>query len=104
MTRARRRPGLAVTRLLRLELRHNAMLWLIPLAVALFWYQAFRQAMAGPPMWNLRAMTMQNDALLDFAMPVAGAAAWMGSREGRRETTNVLAGTARPRWVRQLLT
>ena len=104
MTRARRRPGLAVSRLLRLELRHNAMLWLIPLAVALFWYQAFRQAMAGPPMWNLRAMTMQNDALLDFAMPVAGAAAWMGSREGRRDTTNVLAGTARPRWVRQLLT
>jgi hypothetical protein len=104
MTRARRRPGLAVTRLLRLELRHNVMLWMIPLAVALFWYQAFRQSMAGPPMWNLRAMTMQNDALLDFAMPVAGAAAWMGSREGRRDTTNVLAGTARPRWLRQLLT
>ena len=57
MTRVRRRPGLAVTRLLRLELRHNAMLWMIPLAVALFWYQAFRQSMAGPPMWNLRAMT-----------------------------------------------
>ena len=104
MTRARRRPGLAVTRLLRLELRHNAMLWMIPLAVALFWYQAFRQSMAGPPMWNLRAMTMQNDALLDFAMPVAGAAAWMGSREGRRDTASVLTGTARPRWVRQLLT
>jgi hypothetical protein len=96
-------PGLAVARLLRLELRHNAMLWLIPLAVALFWYQAFRQSMALPPMWNLRAMTMQNDALLDFAMPVAGAAAWMGSREGRRDTTGLLTGTPRSRWTRQLV-
>ena len=97
-------PGLAVARLLRLELRHNAMLWMIPLAVGLFWYQAFRQSMAAPPMWNLRAMTMQNDALLDFAMPVAGAAAWMGSREGRRDTTSMLTGTARSRWARQLAT
>ncbi len=99
-----RRPGLAAARLLRLELRHNAMLWMIPLAAALFWYQAYRQSMALPPMWNLRAMTMQNDALLDFAMPVAGAAAWMGTREGRRHTTGLLAGTARPRWARQLVT
>ena len=99
-----RMPGLAAARLLRLELRHNAMLWMIPLAVGLFWYQAFRQSMAAPPMWNLRAMTMQNDALLDFAMPVAGAAAWMGSREGRRDTTSMLTGTARSRWARQLAT
>src|SRR2546421_579214 len=30
------------------------------------------------------------------------AAAWMGSREGRRGITDLVAGTARPRWSRQL--
>jgi len=89
-------------RLLRLELRHNAMLWLLPLAVVLFWYNGYREIMALPPMWNLRAMTLQNRLLLDLVIPVTGAAAWMGSREGRRSITDLVAGTARPRWSRQL--
>ena len=29
------RPGLAVARLLRLELRHNAMLWMLPVTIGL---------------------------------------------------------------------
>ncbi len=89
-------------RLLRIELRHNAMLWLLPLAAALFWYNGYREIMALPPMWNLRAMTLQNRLLLDLAIPVTGAAAWMGSREDRRDVTDLLGGTARPRWSRQL--
>ncbi len=89
-------------RLLRLELRHNAMLWLLPVAAALFWFNGYRQIMALPPMWNLRAMTLQNRLLLDFAVPVTGAAAWMGSREGRRHITDLVGVTARPRWARQL--
>ena len=52
---ATRRPGLAAVRLLRLELRHNAMLWMLPVAVALFWFTTYRKAMAMPPLWNLRA-------------------------------------------------
>ncbi len=52
---ATRRPGLAVARLLRLELRHNAMLWMLPVAIALFWITTYRKTMAMPPMWNLRA-------------------------------------------------
>ena len=35
---------------------------------------------------------------------MTGAAAWMGSREGRRSITDLVAGTARPRWSRQLAT
>ena len=89
-------------RLLRLELRHNATLWLLPLAVALFWFNGYREIMALPPMWNLRAMTLQNRLLLDLAVPVTGAAAWMGSREGRRRITDLVDITARPRWARQL--
>jgi hypothetical protein len=99
-----RRPALAEWRLLRLELRRSAMLWLIPVAVALFWYDAYRNAMAAAPLWNVRAMTMQHGALLDFVPPVVGAAAWMGSREGRRRTTDLMAIAAKPRWVRQLAT
>jgi hypothetical protein len=91
-------------RLLRLELRHNVMLWLLPVAWALFWFNGYREIMALPPMWNLRAMTLQNRLLLDLAIPVTGAAAWMGSREGRRNITDLVAVTARPRWSRQLAT
>jgi hypothetical protein len=105
MTAARRGAGPAVLgsgRLLRLELRHNAMLWLLPVAFALFWYNGYREIMALPPMWNLRAMTLQNRLLLDLTIPVTGAAAWMGSRDGRRGITDLVAVTARPRWSRQL--
>ena len=91
-------------RLLRLELRHNVMLWLLPVAFALFWFNGYREIMALPPMWNLRAMTLQNRLLLDLTIPVTGAAAWMGSREGRRNITDLVGVTARPRWARQLAT
>jgi hypothetical protein len=102
---ARRGAGAAALssgRLLRLELRHNAMLWLLPVVFALFWYNGYREIMALPPMWNLRAMTVQNRLLFDLAVPVTGAAAWMGSREGRRGIADLVAITARPRWSRQL--
>jgi len=91
-------------RLLRLELRHNAMSWLLPVALALFWYNGYHEIMALPPMWSLRAMTLQNRLLLDLTIPVSAAAAWMGSREGRRNIADLVAGTARPRWARQLAT
>ena len=100
----RAKPGRwpAAGRLLRLELRHNAMLWLLPVAAALFWLTTYRKIMAMPPMWNVRALAMQPDALLAFVWPVAGAAAWTGSREGRRRTTDLVAIAARPRWARLL--
>jgi hypothetical protein len=101
---ARRRPGLAAARLLRLELRRNAMLWMLPVAAALFWFTTYRKTMALPPLWNLRATNMQSGALVAFVLPVAGAAAWMGSREGRRHTTDLVTITAQPRWARLLAT
>src|SRR5215469_11038523 len=94
----------AAARLLRLDLRHNAMLWMLPVAVGLFWFTSYRKVMAMPPLWNLRATGMQPGALLAFVCPVAGAAAWMGSREGRRHTTDLVLITARPQHARQLAT
>jgi hypothetical protein len=98
------RPGLAAARLLRLELRHNVMLWMMPVAVALFWVTAGRKTLATPPLWGLRAVGMQPSAVLAFASPVAGAAAWMGSRESRCRTTDLVNITARPRPARLLAT
>jgi hypothetical protein len=101
---AARRPGRAAGRLLRLELRHNAMAWMAPVAVALFWLITYRKTMAMPPLWNVRAVFMQSGAVVDFVTPVVGAAAWMGSRDGRRHITDLVAVSARPRWARQLAT
>lgn len=89
-------------RLLRLELRHNAMTWLAPVAIGLFWLITYRKDMAMPPLWNVRAAGLQSGAVLDFALPVTGAAAWMGSREARRRVADQVTITARARWVRLL--
>ncbi len=94
----------AVARLLSLELRRNAMLWMLPVAAGLFWFTTYRKTMAMPPLWNLRAMSMQSGALLAFVSPVAGAAAWTGARDGRHRTTDLVTIAARPRWARLLVT
>ena len=92
----------SAARLLSLELRHNAMPLLLPLVAVLFWVTTYRKAMAQPPLWSLRATTLQTGALLTFVGPVTGAAAWMASRDGRRRTSELVAITARPRWARLL--
>ncbi|MEZ0069368.1 hypothetical protein ABIA32_005412 [Streptacidiphilus sp. MAP12-20] len=94
--------GQVMLRLLRLELRHNAMVWLLPVAIGLFWLTTYRKDMAMPPLWNLRAAGLQSGAVLAFAVPVTGAAAWMGSREARRRVTDQVTITARPGWARLL--
>ncbi len=98
------RRGLAAGRLLRLELRRNAMLWMVPVAVVLFWYHGYRSSMQLPALWNIRAMTLQHGVLLDFVPPVTGAAAWMGWRDTRRKMTDLVSVTARPRQSAQLVT
>src|ERR1039458_5290150 len=95
--------GGVLGRLMRLELRHNAMLWVVPIVAGLFYLDTYRSATALPALWGLRVATgVQPDSVVDFAPFVAGAAAWMGSREGRRGTTELVAATARSRWSAQL--
>jgi hypothetical protein len=91
-------------RLLRLELRRNAMPWMFPLLAALFVFDPFRTAMDYPPLWDLRASVVVNKLLPDFVAFVAGVGAWMGSRDSRRHTIDLVAATARPRWSAQLVT
>jgi hypothetical protein len=92
----------AAVRLLGLELRHNAMIWLLPLAFALFAFMTYRKTVALPPLWNVRAASTQTYAVMDFVIPVVGAAAWMGSREARRRAVDLLETVSMPRLARLL--
>ena len=73
-------------RLLRLELRHSTMIWLLPLLGALFYFDAFRTAAGYPPFWFVRSSVILNHMVPDFSLFAAGVAAWTGSRNGRRRS------------------
>ena len=102
------RAGGAVTltaaRLLRIELRRSAMPWILPVIAVLFWFDSYRFGTNEPPYWVLRTFWNmgQGRTFMDFAPFVAGVAAWIGSRDGRRGTADLMAGAARPRWAAQL--
>jgi hypothetical protein len=102
--RAGHRSPLSLWRLLGLELRRNAMPWMFPLLAALFVFDPFRTAMDYPPLWDLRASVVVSKLLPDFVAFVAGVAAWMGSRDSRRHTADLVTATPRPRWVAWLVT
>ena len=87
-------------RLFRVELRRNAMPWVLPLIAVLFWFDSYRTSGALPPLWVQRTFYAfgQGHTLIDFGPFVAGVAAWMGSRDGRRGMTDLITATARPRW------
>lgn len=102
--RAGRPSPVSAWRLLWLELRRNAMPWMFPFLAALFVFDPYRTAMNYPPLWDLRASVAVNKLLPDFVAFVAGAAAWMGSRDGRRHTADLVTATARPRWAVWLVT
>ena len=103
--RAARHPSpMSLWRLLWLELRRNAMPWMFPLLAALFVFDPFRTAMDYPPLWDLRASVVVNKLLPNFVAFVAGVAAWMGSRDSRRHTADLVTATPRPRWVAWLAT
>ena len=93
-------------RLLWIELRRNVMPWLLPIIAVVFWLDSYRNTLGQPPLWSAQtAITIgQGHTLIDFGPFVAGAAAWMGSRDGRRNTTDLVAVTARSRWAGQLVT
>ena len=95
---------MSLWRLLWLELRRNAMPWMFPLLAALFVFDPFRTAMDYPPLWDLRASVVVNKLLPDFVAFVAGVAAWMGSRDSRRHTADLVTATPRPRWAAWLVT
>jgi hypothetical protein len=97
---------LTAVRLLWVELRHNAMPFMLPLIAALFWFDSYRPSLTQPPLYVLRTFWNmgQGHTIVDFGPFVAGVAAWMGSREARRGMTDLLTAAARPQWATQLAT
>jgi hypothetical protein len=93
-------------RLLRVELRRNAMPWMLPLIAALFWFDSYRPGTGTPPLYGMRTFWSmgQGHTIIDFGPFVAGVAAWMGSREGRHGLTDLVTATVRARWTAQLAT
>ncbi len=100
-SRGARRPGLAVGRLLRLELRRSTMLWMLPLLAVLLAVTELRNDLSHPPLWVVRSTVVQYQLELIGAV-VAGVAAWTAGRDGRRRLTDLVTATAWPRWARQL--
>jgi hypothetical protein len=97
---------LNTARLLRVELRHNAMPWVLPLVAALFWFDSYRPSTATMPLYGLRTFWNmgQGHTIIDFGPFVAAVAAWMGSRDGRRGLADLIATTSRARWTAKLAT
>ena len=89
-------------RSLRLEIRHSAVVWVLPVLAALFYVNAYRTAAGYPPTWTLRASVISGANLIFFSVIAAGIAAWVATREGRRKTGDLLATTARAAWARQV--
>ena len=104
--RATRAVPLNAARLLRMELRRNAMPWILPLIAALFWFDSYRPSTGTAALYGLRTFWNmgQGHTIIDFGPFVAGVAAWMGSRDGRRGLADLVTATARPRWAAQLAT
>jgi hypothetical protein len=96
------RPSPLVIRILRMEVRHSAFIWAIPVVALLFVYDPFRTASSYPDLWTMRASVVLNKFFNDCVPFAAGFSAWAGSREGRRNVSDLLAATVRPAWTRQL--
>jgi len=94
---ARFRPA----RALRLEFKHSPVVRVLPILAALFYVNAYRTAAGFPPTWTVRASVITGSNLVFFSVIAAGIAAWVATREGRRQTGDLLATTARVAWARQ---
>src|SRR6266480_5708695 len=91
-------------RALRLELKRNAVPYVLPLLAAVFYFDTVRTADGFPPVWTLRASVIGDHMLFEFSAFAAGLAAWAGSRERRRKTLDLAATTPRAAWARLSVT
>lgn len=93
-------------RLLRIELRRSPMPLLLPLIAALFWFDSYRPSTTQAPLWVLRTFWNmgQGHTIIDTGPFVAAMAAWIGSRDGRRRTVDLVTTIARTQWTARLAT
>jgi hypothetical protein len=87
-------------RLLRIELRRNTMIWMLPLLAVAFWFDCYRWVSTDAPVWYPRAAELLDHELRDFSALTAGVAAWMATRDSRRRILDMVTSTPRPGWAR----
>jgi hypothetical protein len=97
----RRSRPVSWTRVLRLEVRRSVVPWAVPLITALFVFDAYRTADGFAAVWTVRSSVITSHMITDWGPFAAGLAAWVASREGRRNTGDLLSTTVRPAWARQ---
>jgi hypothetical protein len=106
LPRLAQRTPLIRPRLLRIELRRSPMPLILPVIAALFWFDSYRPSTSQPTYWMLRTFWNmgQGHTIIDFGPLVAGMAAWIASRDGRRGLGDLIAALAAPVWKRRLAT
>lgn len=90
-------------RLLRIEARHSATPWMLPLLAVLLGITPLARNLTPVALWLDRSVDVAGGVQLvgPFA---AGTAAWMASRAGRHRMSDLLASTPRDAWSRVLAT
>lgn len=89
-------------RLVRIEARRNVGPWFVPVMVALSLLYAYGQGLTWRSLFWVDASVMVRDSVLIIGPFLAGAAAWMGSRERRRALDDLFITMHRPRWSQQM--
>jgi hypothetical protein len=88
-----------MTGLLRIEIRRNALLPLLPVMAVLLWLSPIGRHLQPVALWTDRSTDLQS--AIQFIGPfTAAVAAWMASREHRHAMTGLLASTPRSPWER----
>ena len=77
------------------------MLALLPLLATLLGATEIRNDLSHAPLWAVRSMDLQIQVELTGAI-VAAVAAWVATRDRRRQLTDLIVTTVRPPWSRQL--
>jgi hypothetical protein len=77
------------------------MLALLPLLAVLLGATEIRNDLSHAPLWAVRSMDLQIQVELTGAI-VAAVAAWVATRDRRRQLTDLVVTTVRDRWSRQL--
>ncbi|MCW2879620.1 MAG: hypothetical protein JWQ95_3720 [Sphaerisporangium sp.] len=95
--------GYTVLRLLGIEVRRNAVPPLLPVLALLTWMSPIGRHLVPVALWPDRSTDLQS-LIMGVGPAVAGAAAWMASREHRRGMADLLASTPTNRWVRAMVT
>jgi hypothetical protein len=92
-----------MTGLLRLELRRNVMPLLLPALVILLVLSPIARNLTPVALWPDRSTDLQSTIQV-FGPFACGAAAWMASRERRRDVQDLVASTPYDPWRRTMVT